>query len=175
MTMPGNVGPVGPVRPAGMPPGPAFATWPPVPPRRSRAPLWVLLAVLIAVLLALGLWGVRTAMQFGGGKPAPSAPRGTHAAAADEEYHLARRAADSPASIAEYATVEVEANEDLDRPVGAGTNRSVQRTLATSPCGGAHARSGDLPDPAATGTTPSRGAPIGPRMAVRCGTGEPTG
>ncbi|GDY30957.1 serine/threonine-protein kinase [Gandjariella thermophila] len=175
MSMPGNLRAAG---PAGMPPGGGFAAWPPAPPRRSRAPLWVLLAVLAVALLAIGVWGVRAAMQSGSAKPPPSAPRGSGAAPAHQAwttrpgagYRLAARPADSPASTAEHPTVEVEANEYLDRSVRAGS-----LTLAMNSCGGTDAVPGGPRDRVTRGVTTARGAPIASGAAVGCGTGESTG
>jgi eukaryotic-like serine/threonine-protein kinase len=176
MSLPGDLRAVGPAR---MPPAGAFAAWPPAPPRRSRAPLWVLVAALVAALLALGLWGMWNVTRSSSGTSPPASRHGANAAADDRAGQggdrLAQWAAHSPASMDGDATVEVEAKQNLDRSARAENVRSAQVTAATRSCGGAYARPGGLADSAATGLTPARGAPIRPRAAVGCGTGERTG
>jgi tRNA A-37 threonylcarbamoyl transferase component Bud32 len=163
------------------PPTGSFAAWP-APPRRSRAPLWVLLAVLVAALVALGVWGVRGVFSSGASTPQhPNAPRGSggaprgQAAASPRPDHPAALRDRAPAAAGEHATVEVEATAYLDLPAREAIARLDRVGLAPNVLPDTTgARPADLRYCTVTEVTPTGAVPIGSGVTVRCRPIEPT-
>jgi serine/threonine-protein kinase len=161
------------------PPSGTFTVWP-APPRRSRAPLWVLLAILVAALVALGVWGVRGAFSSGGSTPQPNAPRGSGGAPRGQAapawppgQHAAARA-HPPESPAEHATVEVEATAYLDLPAREASARLARVGLAPNVLPDTTGtRQGDPRYCTVTEVTPTGAVPIGSGVTVRCRPIEP--